>query len=318
MLLPPARGSLSEQVRQALRTGRTRTLRDTPAAPDDHDDAQLTLWMLFELHYRGFDDVDDRLEWDPDAVAVRRRLEDDLEQDLRSRYAKADVTGTSAADIFTITEQHEGPSLASYVHRHATRDQVLELVRSRSVYHLKESDWTTWIIPRLGYEATAAVMELQFDEYGNGDPDRLHSRLFADGMAACGLDPTYGAYVAEAPGPVLEQNNVMSMFGLQRRLRGAGLGFLAAFEATSSLPSRRIAQGLDRLGLAEELQLYYREHVEADAVHEQLAVRTICGALLREDPSLLDDVLLGAWTCLDTEDRVAFHYLDRWGVEAAA
>ena len=103
-------------------------------------------------------------------------------------------------------------------------------------------------------------------------------------MEAAGLRAEYGAYVDEAPLEILEQNNAMSLFGLHRRWRGAALGHLAAFEATSSLPSRRMAQGLERLGFAPELVGYYTEHVEADAVHEQLAVRSICGALVEAEP----------------------------------
>ena len=107
------------------------------------------------------------------------------------------------------------------------------------------------------------------------------------------------------PLEILEQNNAMSLFGLHRRLRGAALGHLAAFEATSSLPSRRMVQGLERLGFPDELVDYYAEHVEADAVHEQLAVRTICGGLLADEPGLEDDAWFGAFTCLDLEDRFA-------------
>ena len=143
----------------------------------------------------------------------------------------------------------------------------------RSIYHLKESDPTAWLVPRLAVRAKAALMELQYDEYGAGDPNRLHAHLFARGIEACGLRPEYGAYIDDVPLEVLEQNNAMSMFGLHRRLRGAALGHLAAFEATSSLPSRRMVAGLDRLGFPEEMIDYYAEHVEADAVHEQLAVR---------------------------------------------
>ena len=111
---------------------------------------------------------------------------------------------------------------------------------------------------------------------------------------------------------MLEQNNAMSLFGLHRRLRGAALGHLAAFEATSSLPSRRMAQGLDRLGFPQEMIAYYDEHVEADAVHEQLAVRVMCGALLDAEPGLRDDVFFGAFTCLDLEDRFAGAMLEAW------
>lgn len=207
---------------------------------------------------------------------------------------------------------HDGPSVATYVQRTATEDQVRELLRHRSIYHLKESDHTTWVIPRVSDRVKAAVMELQFDEYGDGDPNRLHAHLFTLGLRDSGLDPTYGAYIDEAPLEVLEENNAMSLFGLNRRLRGASLVFLAAFEATSSTPSRRMAAGLERLGFPASMVGYYTEHVEADAVHEQLAVRTICGALLEEEPELHDDVYFGAWTSLDLEDRYAARMLEQW------
>jgi hypothetical protein len=50
-------------------------------------------------------------------------------------------------------------------------------------------------------------------------------------------------------------------------------------------------------------------------VHEQLAVRTICGGLLAEDPTLEDDLWFGAYTCLDLEDRTARALLGSWVTE---
>ncbi len=135
-------------------------------------------------------------------------------------------------------------------------------------------------------------------------------------MEASGLRPEPGSYVDEAPLEVLEQNNALSMFGLQRRLRAAAVGHLAAFEATSSMPSRRMAQGLERLGFPAEIVGYYTEHVEADAVHEQVALRDVCVALVREEPALEADVWFGAWACLDLEARTARRLLDGWGVAA--
>ena len=68
-------------------------------------------------------------------------------------------------------------------------------------------------------------------------------------MDALGLDSTYGAYLDRIPGATLATVNVMSMFGLQRRWRGAIVGHLAMFEITSAEPNRRYANGLRRLGL---------------------------------------------------------------------
>jgi hypothetical protein len=311
------RGALSAELFTALRSGSAWHGAHRRAVSDD--DAHIALWALYELHYRGLAEVDDDREWDPDLIRLRASLEDCFEHVLRSRATEAGATvdvdpGTGAGPVERIIElidSHDGLSVARFIQRDATRDDVLEILRHRSVYHLKEADPTAWVVPRLGAVAKAALMELQFDEYGAGNPNRLHHHLFALGMESVGLRSDYGWYVDDAPSEALAISNAMSLFGLNRRLRGASLGHLAAFEATSTIPCRQIAQGLRRLEFPDELVGYYDEHVEADAVHEQLALHTICGAFLAEEPDRLDDVLLGAFTCLDLEDRYARRILER-------
>jgi hypothetical protein len=318
VLTSAPRGTLSAHLLEELPADEPRI--DTSVRADDHADEQLSLWLLHALAYTGLRGVPADHEWPPDVLSVRVRLERALKDRLRERFPGHDVPTDPtkrAEDLFAFVAGHDGPSVATYVRRQATREQVLELLRWRTLYHLREADPTAWVVPRLGVRAKAALMELQYDEYGGGDPNRLHSHLFARGLAACGLDPTPGAYVDEAPTEVLELNNAMTLFGMHRRLRGAALGHLAAFEATSSIPARRMAQGLARLELPAEMIEYYEEHVEADAVHEQLAVRTICGSLLEEEPALAEDVYFGAFTCLDLEDRMATRLLERWADEAA-
>jgi Iron-containing redox enzyme len=315
MHLPRPRGPLTDELFGVLRSGSDDFYTVLAGASSaTGEDAALALWVLHELQYRGFADVDDAREWDPQLLRVRGVLERDLEARLRSRFTQPEEV-SFVADFFGWLDQQEGASVARYVHRDATYEQALELLRVRSLYHLKESDPVAWLVPRLGVRAKAALMELQYDEYGGGDPNRLHHHLFAEGLRASGVETSYDAHLDVAPLEVLEQNNAVSMFGLHRRLRAAALGHLAAFEATSSLPSRRMAQGLERLGFPPEMVAYYAEHVEADAVHEQLAVRTIVGGLLEDEPELEQDVWFGAFTCLDLEDRFARTMLARWGVD---
>ncbi len=310
--LPKPRGPLSVAVLGALRDLPSASVPTIDVRPESSDDAALTLWVLHELSYGGFEGVDDGAESEPELVRVRGLLERRLEDELRGRWPGVPEVDLGSG-FFDWVAAHEGPSMARHIQTSATRDQVLDLMRLRSVYQLKEADPTTWVIPRLPTAAKAALVGLQYDEYGAGDPTRVHAHLFARGLAASGLRPEYGAYVDEAPLEVLEQNNALSMFGMQRRLRGAAVGHLAAFEATSSLPSRRIVQGLQRLGFPEELVGYFTEHVVADAVHEQVALRDVCVALVHEEPLLEPDVWFGAWACLDLEDRTARRMLEAWG-----
>lgn len=316
MRLPKPRGVLSEWL--VARLAEPGLTGEAPA-PDSRDDESIALWTLHELSFRGFEDADERAEWDPGLLGVRRDLEEALEERLRSRWSAAGRDSAPRAGgvpeaLEALVAEDDGPSLADHVRRHADRDQVLELLRQRSVYHLKESDPSAFVVPRLPVRAKAALMALQFDEYGDGDPNRLHSHLFARGLEAVGLRAEYGAYVDDAATENLEMNNAGSLFGLHRRLRGAAMGHLAAFEMTSSLPSRKMVQGLDRLGLTGPMSDYYDEHVEADAVHEHLAARDICGTLAEDEPDQAEDILFGAFTCLDAEARFATVMLDAWGV----
>jgi hypothetical protein len=104
----------------------------------------------------------------------------------------------------------------------------------------------------------------------------------------------------------------MSLFGLHRRWRGAALGHLAAVEMTSSEPSRRYSAGLRRLGFDERTSVFYDEHVEADAVHEQIASVDMCGSFVAEHPDLAGDVLFGAACSLAMDGLAAHHLLGAW------
>ena len=260
MLVPKPRGQLSDTLFSLMAGASTDWDQVSDLEPDSADDTHIALWAMYELHHQGLDDVPDTLEWHPPLLAVRRRLESAFEAELRARFTPPDVDGDFA-------ERSSPTSRTTRVPRWprtciaCEREQVLELLRWRSVYHLKESDATAWVVPRLPVRPKAALSELLFDEYGAGDPNRLHAHLFALGLSAAGLSAEYGAYVNDAPAEILAQNNAMSLFGLHRRLRGAALGHLAAFEATSSMPARRISQGLARLGLPQPLVDYYDEHV---------------------------------------------------------
>ena len=75
--------------------------------------------------------------------------------------------------------------------------------------------------PRLVGSPKAALVRIQGDEYGDGTACRMHQQLFAETMRALGLDPTYGAYLDALPGTTLATVNLISLFGLHRRWRGA-------------------------------------------------------------------------------------------------
>ncbi|ADG73380.1 conserved hypothetical protein [Cellulomonas flavigena DSM 20109] len=325
MPLPTPRGPVSDTLLRVL-AGTTEPaalheeVAGVLAAPTgswlEHDDVQLTLTCMYELHYRGLDGVDDDWEWQPDVLAARAELERAVEAELRERV-RVDVpvdtsAGAVAQTLFALAAADDGPSMSRWIARRAQRRHLEELLVHRSLYQLKEADPHTWSVPRLGGAPKVALMEIQSDEYGAGDPERQHAALFAQAMRGLGLDDTYGRYVDHVPAITLAHPNVMSMLGLHRRLRGAIVGHLAAFEMTSSIPNRLYGNGMRRVGLGEDVTEYFDEHVEADAVHEQIAGRDMAGRLVEQDPRLGGDVMWGAAVCLALDGWWAQHVLERW------
>lgn len=314
--LPAGRGGLSHGVVRALRNapgeGSPPPSRGTAEEADPYaEDLHLALYLCYELHYRGFRGVDSAWEWNPGLLGLRAGLERRFLDALRADTEHG--TGLHEALAGILVEPVEAGGLSGRLRDEGQLWHLREYAAQRSLYHLKEADPHAWVIPRLRGRAKAAMAAVEFDEFGAGRAARMHSRLFADLMTDLDLDTTYGRYVDVATAEMLAIVNLMSMFGLHRALRGALVGHFAAVETTSSPASRRLAEAMRRTGAGEAAVHFYAEHVEADAVHEQVVRRDVVGGLLEEEPWLEADVAFGihATGLLDT--RLAEKTLTAWG-----
>nr|WP_221377324.1 iron-containing redox enzyme family protein [Actinoplanes polyasparticus] len=313
MQLPVARGRVSAALIDVL-GGRAAKL-PAFARFDGDEDLHLTLFVCYELAYRGWDGVGDCWEWDPGMLRLRTAAENRFLGFLYDLVGKPsdDVDPARVPDeLARIVEEDDGPGLSGYLRGRATYEQFREFVTHRSVYHLREADPHSWALPRLGGRAKAALVEIQTDEYGGGAEARMHQELFKRTMSWFDLDLSYGGYVDSVGAPTLAVNNLMSLFGLHRARRGMILGHLAAYEMTSSLPNRSYANGLRRLGGDADATAFYDEHVEADAVHEQIAAHDLCGSFAADEPRRAGDVLFGARCALAVDSLWAGSILDAW------
>jgi hypothetical protein len=330
MKLPAPRGAASHDLFDHLRdpedAARARSavvgrlVRTDDILADD--DLQIALFALYELHHGGFDDVSDDLEWDPELLRIRGLIETDFEAAVRMATPTPALPDPSseavARALFDLTAPAAGPSVSRFIAKRAGDDQLREFVIQKSIYQLREADPHTWAIPRLRGRSKAALIEIQTDEYGSGREEFMHCEIFAQTMRSMGLDPEYGAYIESITAPVLASLNLMSLFGLHRRLRGAIVGHLAAYEMTSSIPCRLYGDGFRRLGYGEETTWYFDEHVEADAVHEQIAGRDLAGGLAEAEPLLTADIMFGASACLAIEGLAGARMLEAWEAGASA
>jgi len=317
-VLPAPYGPLSTAVHRAL-TG--------PPAPDhlarigasvrDSDpyglDLQLALCMCYELHYRGFAGVDPAWEWNAALLALRAEMERVFLAGVHRDVGAIEPDRTAAAEMESISvEPVDGTGPTYYLRDTGTWGQMCEYFVHRSLYHLKEGDPQAWAIPRLTGTAKAAFVAIEFDEYGAGQGPRLHQQLFADLMAAAGLDAAYLAYADAVPAESLAVVNLMSLFGLHRSLRGAAMGHFASTEITSSPGSRRLVGALQRMEAPSACVKFYGEHVEADAVHEHVVRIDVVGDLVAREPQLERDVVFGIRALAAVENRLGDRIIASW------
>lgn len=312
--LPSPRGPVSEAVIEAIRA-RSADNRARIAIPEDldpwGDDGQLSMTVCQELYYRGWADAGRDCEWDPALVEVRVRIEDLFLDAVKHQISP--FAGDTTADAALGALARTVPTGASdQLARHGTDDEFVDYFAARSIYHLKEADPHAWAIPRLRGASKAAFVAVEFDEYGAGRGERVHQELFGDLLASMELDDRYLGYLDVAPAAVLAPVNLMSCLGLRRSLRGATIGHFAATEMTSPLGSARLLAGLERIDAPEEARHFYREHVEADAVHEQVMRDQVVAPLVADEPWLEADVLFGIGALQVVEDRLDAAFIDAW------
>ncbi len=323
--LPSARGQLTEWLFTVLRGRRTGDVAaDAPDPgfvdqvvagldPLADDDFQLALYACYETHYRGFAGVDDRWEWDPGLLAFRTKLERAFEDALRARVGDTAATdGTAVSDRLRRIASQGGPSISRHLKDKGSQFEMTEFLIHKSPYQLKEFDPQSWVIPRLEGRAKGALLEVAFDEFGCGRPERIHAQLFRNTMEAVGLDGRYGAYLDCIPGVTLAPVNLMSMFGLHRRLRGAALGHLVIGELTSALSTKRSADALRRLGYGPDATDFFDEHVLADSIHDMIMLHDLAGAVAADDPHLVDDMVFGAAAGVVVDGAFAEYVLGCW------
>src|SRR3569833_1524997 len=246
--LPAPRGPLAESVLSTL-------LRDQPRADLGFagladadplgDDLQLALHLCYELHYQGLPGVSPDWEWDPELLRLRGALEARFLTALRENEAGGDAV-TAALDALLV-EPIDAEGASHFLRDHGEWDQMREYFTHRSIFHLKEADPHAWVIPRLRGRAKAALVAVEFDEFGGGRAEFAHARLYADLLRAAGLPDGYLGLLDQVPGTMLAVVNMMSMFGLHRSLRGALCGHFAAAELKTAPYATRLEQALSRL-----------------------------------------------------------------------
>ena len=132
--LPHAVGPLSSAIIDAVR-GRP-ALHDRPIDIPMYEadpyglDLQLALYICYELHYRGFDGVNPRWEWNPSLLRARGRLEETFLDAVRQDVGEIaeDETAAEAMEALTVEPADgTGPSYYPVSYTHLTLPTILRV-----------------------------------------------------------------------------------------------------------------------------------------------------------------------------------------------
>ena len=151
------------------------------------------LYALYELHYRGFEGVDECWEWDPSLLAFRAGSKRVRGRADRARSARCRPMPKPEMDL-VLLEILSG--------RRAVLGRLLE--RPGPSMSSANSSFTVGLPAQGGRpslvgdpaavgQPEGALVEIQSDEYGRGDPARSRS-VFAETMDAWTSTSRYGEY----------------------------------------------------------------------------------------------------------------------------
>ncbi|MFZ3495380.1 iron-containing redox enzyme family protein [Streptomyces sp. 5.8] len=161
-------------------------------------------------------------------------------------------------------EREAGPA-GSYLAEKATREQFAHVVREFALDGLTEAQNFFPAVPRLPIRAQMAVMRVLIDEFGCGNLQQTHSKLYLDLLAELGLPQELESFLDTTADETYAFLNVF--YWLTQRAGDVEyfLGALAYLEA--SIPDAFTVQARACARLGIEQGRYYTEHLHIDTFH---------------------------------------------------
>jgi len=144
-----------------------------------------------------------------------------------------------------------------------------------------------------------------WDEMGNGELEKVHTRMFARALELMGENPEESGsnFTLES----LISANMSMYVVLRRNAFYKGIGYCAVTEYLAPKRFKHVLHAWDRLELPDEAAEYHRVHIEVDAVHAYGWFRNVVAPLVDENPAVASEIAIGALLRLETSAA----YLDR-------
>jgi hypothetical protein len=171
----------------------------------------------------------------------------------------------AAFDAQLEREKNEPAPSAIFLAERASREQFRVVVRQFAVDGLTEAQSFLPIIGRLPMRAQMAMVRVLIDEFGCGNDEQTHSRLYMNLLAELDLPVELGAYLEGINDESYAFVNVFHWMTQRASHPEYFLGALAYLENSIPHAFRCFADACRRLGVRKHD--YYTEHVHIDGFH---------------------------------------------------
>ncbi|MCA3155572.1 MAG: iron-containing redox enzyme family protein [Burkholderiales bacterium] len=146
----------------------------------------------------------------------------------------------------------------------------------------------------------ATIAANYWDEMGYGDPEKMHSRLFARAVQVLGASVAEGAEIDIG---ALVCGNMQILLSMKRRYFEKGTGFFLACEYMAPKRFKSLMSGWNRNGLPMDGAGYHEVHIPLDVEHADAWIREVIIPIVEAEPAAAQEVARGLYYRLNTSQR---------------
>lgn len=272
------------------------------ATPQDRRDRVDVLQQVYDLHTAPLSALGDRVRFQhhPAVAALKQRLEAQWLAELPEvpeEFASESDVVTAIRGMAVIDRL---PPAYDWIADHADWDELVQFLAMEGGPDAGFDDLVASCQVGLGGSAKLELAQNYWDEMGNGTPDRVHTALHDQLVAAIDMPRLERA---EMPVEALERTALGGLLATNRWLQPEMVGALGMIELQAGPRCRKVVQGFDRLGAPAAAYDFYTEHADVDPRHGKDWVEKAIAPLVAADPSWRLRILRGAWWRLVLSSR---------------
>jgi hypothetical protein len=198
-------------------------------------------------------------------------------------------------------QQH---ALFDWLAEHATQQQMHLFLTQEAAGEAGFEDLLAYTLVKLPEQAKLECARNFWDEMGHGRPAAMHGPMLARMVSDLNLQPTIDATVWES----LALSNTMVGLATTRRYAYQSIGALGVIELTAPGRARKVALGMQRLGLDVRTRAYFELHAVLDVAHARRWIAEVIRPLIEATPACAPFIAEGALMRLFCGERCYARY----------